>query len=58
MSHAVSMVLEITSCAACERSESDYFYQAMVEGRELMDKAVETVVSYRVEGARIPGRYL
>jgi epoxyqueuosine reductase len=43
MSHAVSMIMEISSAAAYERSKHDSFYEAVVEGRELMDKAAEAV---------------
>ena len=43
MSHAVSLVMEIGSAAAYERTKDDRFYEAMVEGRALMDEAAEAV---------------
>jgi epoxyqueuosine reductase len=43
MSHAVSMIMEISSATAYERSKDDRFYDVMVEKRALMDKAAEAV---------------
>jgi epoxyqueuosine reductase QueG len=43
MSHAVSLIWEIPSVAAYDRSENDRFYDAMLEGRSRMDEAANAI---------------
>ncbi|MGD0818356.1 MAG: 4Fe-4S double cluster binding domain-containing protein [Methanomassiliicoccales archaeon] len=43
MKHAISMVYEIPARAVIERSGVDRFYDSMIEGRSIMDKAADAV---------------